>query len=140
MEISKPTSKYTKTLFELGTVGYVILIESPSQQTQLSHDTVLAAAKILRDNSKLTLEVIQEVVQRDLIPGCSPRELDFLMRIAVQAMFMIDPNVKDAHGRDFTIRTYRHVSQLAQGGHCRLRDKMFPSGLSRESEPSCLGS
>jgi len=116
-------------LFDLGTGDHIIQIErtAPHNRQPISHGTVLAAAKVLRENTSLTLDAMKVTLEVGLLQkGYSSHELDFVLKMAVRAMYMIDSNVKESHGPEYTIGVYRHASWLPNESFVDFITKCFP--------------
>jgi len=121
--------KLYEGLFELGTGDHIIQIEHTVQQNRnpISHDTILAAAKMVRENTSLTLDAMKVALEDGLLQqGYSSRELEFVLKIAVRAMYMIDSNVKGSHGPEYTIGVYRHAPWLSEESFVDFITKCFP--------------
>lgn len=120
--------KLYEDLFELGTGDHIIQIERTGQQNRqpISHDAVLAATKILRENTGLTLDAMKAALEHGLQQGYSSHELGFVLKISVRAMFMIDSNVKESHGLEYAIGAWRHASWLPDESFVDFITKCFP--------------
>jgi hypothetical protein len=118
-------------LFDIGTGSHLIQIETPLQQSQqqINHDTILTAVRILKGNSRLTLDETKAAIQQQLQQSYSTRSLDLIVKIAVQAMLMVDSNVKESHGPDYAIGNFRHASWHSDESLVDFITKSFPQVL-----------
>ncbi|KAK4449844.1 hypothetical protein QBC34DRAFT_494267 [Podospora aff. communis PSN243] len=89
-------------LFNFGTGGHIIEFgisppRVPGRQPT-DHDMILTAAQLLKTNTNLTPEAAGRALLKQLPPGRSQGEIDFVLNLAVQAMYMVDANIRGSDG------------------------------------------
>ncbi|KAI0126786.1 hypothetical protein BJ170DRAFT_630005 [Xylariales sp. AK1849] len=115
-------------LFDLGTRGHIIAIDNPLQHGRgtISHSAILTTVQVLRDNKGLTLDAIKVELEKKLQGDYLPREIDFIVDLAVQAMLMIDSDTREHHGPNYTMGQYRHTSWLTHECFVDFVSRSFP--------------
>ncbi|KAK0744302.1 hypothetical protein B0T21DRAFT_357554 [Apiosordaria backusii] len=104
-----------------------VITQAPHQpRNSISHETILAATDIIKKDSRVTLESTRRMIGQRFPNTYSTDELDFILEVAVQAMFMIDPNVNGSHGLGYMVGTYRPASWSANESFIDFVNKSFP--------------
>ncbi|KAH7111490.1 hypothetical protein B0J13DRAFT_272385 [Dactylonectria estremocensis] len=78
---------------------HVLQIEEPGPEdsNHISHDGILAGARVLRENPKLTLDQASQQLGARLNRTHSRQQLKFAILVAVRAMLMLDCAVSGGH-------------------------------------------
>ncbi|RSL97528.1 hypothetical protein CEP52_010827 [Fusarium oligoseptatum] len=82
----------------------------PHDLAPVSHDEIMVAAKLLRENPAQTLDNAIQKLQKELKARHSTHQIRLAVIVAVRAMLMLDPAVSDRYGPGYAIGHYRHVS------------------------------
>jgi len=116
-------------LFQHGTGGHIIQVDQPLQpgRQPIDHDTILTAATMLKKDTKLTPDTARSALQQHLLEGDPLGEFEFVMNMAVQAMFMIDANLNNSHSAKYTnIEKYRYPSWAPSECFVDFVNRCFP--------------
>ncbi|KAK0673178.1 hypothetical protein QBC41DRAFT_343236 [Cercophora samala] len=92
----------------------------------INHETVLAATEIIKNNLMLTLDNVRHKIRRIPPYTYSTDEVDFILEIAVQAMFMMDTNFSTSRGLGFICGTYRPPSWSTNETFTDFAERSFP--------------
>lgn len=120
-------------LFELGAGGYVIQIQRPDENWDaITHDTILTAAQVLRENSTLTLDGTRAKLASELRGAYSPAQIDFTINLAVQTVFMLDSNVNNYSAPNYIIGRYRRPTWMPNEALAEFISRCFPTGSAEQ--------
>lgn len=120
-------------LFELGAGGYVIQIQRPEENWMpVTHKTILTAAQMLKQNSILTLENIKAKLSTELRGALSPAQIDFVINLAVQTVFMIDSNIDNSAGPNYIVGKYHRPTWRPSETLAEFISRCFPISSSEQ--------
>ncbi len=108
---------------------YSLTIESPSANAPISTDSVLLAASVVKSNTSTTKRDMENRFREVAASNPTLRYNDKAIKMAIQAMFMVDPAAKEWHSADFTRGDYRPSSWLPEETLLDFIQRLFPPSL-----------
>lgn len=104
--------------FDFGLSGCANVLQQNEAKTHhpgtVDHDAIVLAGKILKEDTELTFSGAKIALRKELHGALSTRDIELTLNLTVQAMVMVDPNIKNAHGRNHTIGSYRPATWLPE--------------------------
>lgn len=116
-------------LFSIATGSHIVEIDNPSHlfRQLITHGSILSIIRSLKTDNKLTLNATKEIIKQDCLPHhYSPRQLEDAVRIAVQALLMVNSNTTDSERPNYTIGGSEQPSWLADKSTLNFGIKCFP--------------
>lgn len=114
-------------LFELGIGGHVIQIQRPGESwVPVTHDTILTAAQVLKESSNLTLESLKTKLATEARGVYSPAQVNFMINLAVQTVFMVDSNIDNSTGSNYIVGKYHRPTWKPTETLAEFLSRSFP--------------
>lgn len=117
---------------------YALAIDAPSTNTPISSDSVLLAASVVKSNVSTTKAAMERRFREVAASNPTLRYRDKAVRMAIQAMFMVDPAAKEWHSADFKRGDYRPSSWLSEETLLDFIQRLFPPSLQGSQEAALV--
>ena len=117
---------------------YALAIDSPSTNAPFSSDSILIAASIVKSNASITKASMERRFREVTASNPTLRYRDKAVRMAIQAMFMVDPAAKEWHSADFKRGDYRPSSWLPEETLLDFIQRLFPLSLQGYQEAALM--
>ncbi|KAK1752653.1 hypothetical protein QBC47DRAFT_404976 [Echria macrotheca] len=113
---------------------YHVTIDAPPTLLPITGDTILLAANTIRSNVSRSKKETDESFRT--LAASDPKACynEKAVRIATQAMFMVDPNAEECHATDFTLGAYRPLSWRSDETLVAFIHRVFPPSLTTSQE------
>lgn len=103
--------------FDFGRGGCASVLQQDVAKAHVAtvhHDSIVLASQILKADTHLSFSAAKAALGQRLPGTLSTRDTELTLNLTVQAMVMVDPNIKNAHGRNHTIGSYRPTTWLPE--------------------------
>ncbi len=117
---------------------YALAIDSPSTNATISSDGILLAASVVKSNASTTKAGMERRFREVAASNPILRYRDNAVRMAIQAMFMVDPAAKEWHSADFKRGDYRPSLWMPEETLLDFIQRLFPLSLQGSQDAALM--